>query len=166
MLFLPPKITGLVGATLLLSAYSISAQSTTETEPSDEAKIETPIVESETTVDDVTAETVIAAITGDVKKGKKVFKKCKACHKVKEGKNGAGPSLYKVIGRDAAQVDGFKYSTAMTESGLTWDVATLTEYLKGPKKLVPKTSMSFSGLKKDQDIENVIAYLDDASNQE
>ena len=166
MLFSPSKITALVGVALLLSAYLISAQSTAETETSDDAKVETPIVESETTVDDATAETVIAVITGDVKKGKKVFKRCKACHKVKEGKNGAGPSLYKVIGREAAKNDGFKYSTAMSESGLTWDVATLTEYLKAPKKLVPKTSMSFAGLKKDKDIENVIAYLDDVSNQE
>lgn len=146
-----PKLFAVVVGLSLLSTFSISAETVSETAVEDDIEV---------------IETVVAEIAGDVKKGKKVFKKCKACHKIKEGKNGAGPTLFKVIGRDAAQVDGFKYSPAMTESGLTWDVATLTEYLKAPKKLVPKTSMSFAGLKKEKDIENLIAYLNDASNQE
>ena len=99
------------------------------------------------------------ALAGDVKKGKKVFRKCKACHKVKEGKNGAGPSLYNILNAKAAGVDGFKYSKAMMESGLVWDVETLTTFIKKPKALVPGTNMAFGGLKKDADIENLIAYL-------
>ena len=99
------------------------------------------------------------ALAGDVKKGKKVFRKCKACHKVKEGKNAAGPSLYNILNADAAGVEGFKYSKAMTDSGLVWDVETMTTFIKKPKALVPGTKMAFGGLKKDADIDNLIAYL-------
>ncbi len=99
------------------------------------------------------------ALAGDVKKGKKVFRKCKACHKVKEGKNAVGPSLYNILGANAASVEGFKYSKALTDAGIVWDVETLTTFLKKPKALVPGTKMAFGGIKKDADIENLIAYL-------
>ena len=99
------------------------------------------------------------ALAGDVKKGKKVFRKCKACHKVKEGKNAVGPSLFKIVGANAASVEGFKYSQAMTDSGVVWDLEALTAFLKKPKALVPGTKMAFGGIKKDADIENLIAYL-------
>ena len=103
------------------------------------------------------------AEAGDVKKGKKVFKKCKACHDMKPGKNKVGPSLHGVVGRAAGAVEKFKYSKAMKASGLTWDKATITAYLKDPKGFVPKNKMAFKGLKKDADIENVIAYIEDKS---
>ncbi len=100
-----------------------------------------------------------AAITGDVKAGKKVFRKCKACHKLEEGKNGVGPHLAGVIGREAGAVEGFKYSKAMAGSGLTWDAETLTGFLTKPKKYLKGTKMAFNGLKKPADIENVLAYI-------
>jgi len=96
---------------------------------------------------------------GDAAAGAKVFNKCKACHSLEEGKNKVGPSLHGVIGRKAASIDGFKYSKAMQESGLTWDAETLETYLKNPRGLVPGTRMAFAGLKKEDDIENVIAYI-------
>ncbi|MBX2855901.1 MAG: c-type cytochrome [Rhodobacteraceae bacterium] len=100
-----------------------------------------------------------AAVTGDVKAGKKVFRKCKACHKLEEGKNGAGPHLAGVIGRTAGAVDGFKYSKAMSGSGIVWDTETLTAFLTKPKKYLKGTKMAFGGLKKPEDIENVLAYI-------
>jgi len=95
----------------------------------------------------------------DLKKGKRVYNKCKACHALEDGKNKVGPHLHAIIGRKAGSIDGFKYSKAMMDSGITWDEATLTEYLKAPKKYVKGTKMAFAGLKKDADIENVIAYI-------
>jgi cytochrome c len=83
-----------------------------------------------------------------------------ACHRVGENaKNAVGPVLNGVVGRPAGSVEGFNYSTAMKESGLTWDEATLASYLKNPKDVVPGNKMAFPGLKKDQEIADVIAYL-------
>ena len=103
------------------------------------------------------------AFAGDIEKGKKVFKKCKACHSVKAAKNGVGPSLHGIIGAKAGAAEGYKYSKAMAGSGLTWDAETLTAFMQGPKALVKGTKMSFRGLKKDADIENLLAYLTDAA---
>ncbi len=100
-----------------------------------------------------------AAVSGDVKAGKKVFRKCKACHKLQEGKNGAGPHLVDLFGREAGSVEGFKYSKAMAGSGIVWDEETLTGFLAKPKKYLKGTKMAFGGLKKPADIENLLAYL-------
>ena len=101
-----------------------------------------------------------AMAEGDPAKGEKVFRKCKACHAVEEGKNKVGPSLYAIVGRDAGSVDGFKYSDAMMESGLVWDAANIDGYLADPKGFIPKNKMAFAGLKKEQDRADVIAYLE------
>ncbi|MER8955431.1 cytochrome c family protein [Mesorhizobium sp. M0833] len=94
--------------------------------------------------------------------GEKVFAKCKVCHVADKDQNKVGPSLNGVIGRTAGTHPGFSYSKAMTEagkSGVKWDEATLTNYLRDPKAMVKGTKMAFVGLKKDEDIANVIAYL-------
>ena len=107
-----------------------------------------------------------ATLAADVDAGKKVFRKCKACHTLKEGgKSAIGPNLYGVVGRNAATVDGFKYSKAMKESGLVWDEETLTGYLTKPKEFLPGNKMPFPGLKKPEQIENVIAYIIEKSNK-
>ncbi len=100
-----------------------------------------------------------AMAEGDAAAGEKVFKKCKACHTLVEGKKTGGPSLFGVSGRAAGTAEGYKYSKALLASGLTWDDETLAKYLTKPKALVPKTKMSFAGLKKEGDIANVIAYI-------
>ena len=100
-----------------------------------------------------------AIATSDVKKGKKVFNKCKACHAIKAGKKRVGPTMFGIVGRDAGTLKGFKFSKAMKASGITWDDANLNEYLKKPGEFVPKTKMSFAGLNEDADRANVIAYL-------
>jgi len=101
----------------------------------------------------------LPAQAGDAKAGEKVFRKCKSCHYVDQEKNKTGPHLVNIIGRAAGSVDGFKYSKAMKDSGLTWDEATLAEFLKKPKAYLKGTKMAFAGLKKDQEIDDLIAYL-------
>lgn len=99
---------------------------------------------------------------GDAVAGAKVFKQCQACHTATEPKNKVGPTLMGVIGRPVATVEGFKYSKAMTEfgaDGKVWSEELLTEYLPKPRDLVKGTTMTFAGLKKPEDIANVIAYL-------
>lgn len=97
---------------------------------------------------------------GDIDAGAKVFKKCKACHWANKEKNKTGPHLVGIIGRNAGSLESYKkYSKAMKESGIVWDETTLTDYLRAPKKYLKGTKMAFVGLKKDADIENVIAYL-------
>lgn len=102
------------------------------------------------------------AAAQDAAAGEKVFAKCKACHVADEDKNKIGPSLMGVIGRTAGTHAGFKYSKAMVDAGaggLVWDDANLTTYLHDPKALVKGTKMAFAGLKKDDEIADVIAYL-------
>jgi cytochrome c2 len=95
--------------------------------------------------------------------GKTVFKKCRACHTVKAGKNKVGPTLYKIVGAPSAAVPDFRYSSALSEAGLIWDKDTLAAFLAEPKKIVPGNKMSFPGLKTEADIENLIAYILDES---
>ncbi len=106
------------------------------------------------------AEPAKVVLVGDPKKGEKVFKKCKACHTTEVGKHRSGPSLATIFGATAANVDGFKkYSKAMKNAGLTWDVETLDAFLTKPRKFLKGTKMSFSGIKKEADRMNMIAYL-------
>jgi cytochrome c len=101
-----------------------------------------------------------AALAQDAAAGEKVFSKCKICHQVGEGaKNMVGPVLNGVVGRPAGSYEGYHYSDANKNSGITWDEANLKEYLKDPKAKVPGTKMVFPGLKSDDDINNVLAYL-------
>jgi cytochrome c len=101
-----------------------------------------------------------ARADGDAAAGEKVFLKCKACHQVGEGaKDAVGPVLNGVVGRKAGTYPDYSYSDANKNSGITWDEATLKDYLKNPRAKVPGTKMIFAGLSKDEDIDNVIAYL-------
>jgi cytochrome c len=106
------------------------------------------------------AGSVNVASAQDAALGEKVFAKCKVCHQIGEGaKNAVGPVLNGVVGRKAGSYPDYSYSDANKNSGITWDEATLKEYLKNPRAKVPGTKMIFPGLPKDDDIDNVIAYL-------
>jgi cytochrome c len=101
-----------------------------------------------------------AAAAQDAAAGEHVFVKCKACHQIGEGAhNMVGPSLNGVVGRHSGVYPDYSYSDANKNSGLTWDEATLKEYLKNPRAKVPGTKMVFAGLSNETDIDNVIAYL-------
>lgn len=95
--------------------------------------------------------------------GEKVFKKCASCHEATVEKHRAGPHLVGIFGRPAAGSEDFKkYSKSMRklgEEGLVWDDATMAEFLAKPRAMVKKTRMSFAGLKKEEDIAALLAYL-------
>ena len=97
---------------------------------------------------------------GDAAAGQKIYAQCRACHSLEAGKNGLGPSLKGVVGRKAASVESFKtYSPAMQKSGVTWTEDNIKKYLADPKGFVPGNRMVYAGLKKPEDVENVIAYI-------
>jgi S-disulfanyl-L-cysteine oxidoreductase SoxD len=103
---------------------------------------------------------------GNAADGEKIFNKCKACHAVGEGaKNKLGPELNDVLGRTAGGLESFerKYSKPMKAAGadgLVWNEDSLKEFLTKPKDLIKGTKMSFAGLKKEQELEDIIAYLE------
>ena len=104
----------------------------------------------------------LAHAAGNAEAGAQVFKKCGACHTATEPMNRVGPSLMGIVGRPVATFAGYNYSSAMAafgEDGKVWDEERLSEYLMSPKAMVPGTKMSFPGLRKPQEIEDVLAYL-------
>lgn len=132
--------------------------------PAEEAPAEEAKVEEAAAEEAPKEEVAVAALDADlVKKGEKVFKKCKACHQVGEGaKNKTGPHLNNVMGRAFGGMEGFKYSKTMAqmgEDGEVWNEETLAAFLAKPKAYVNKTKMSFAGLKKEGDIAAVTEYL-------
>ena len=102
----------------------------------------------------------VEAKAQDAAAGEKVFAVCKACHQIGENaKNGLGPQLNGTIGRKAGTVEGYNYSKANKESGITWDEATFREYIKDPKAKIPGTKMMYAGLKDEQKANDLIAFL-------
>ena len=103
---------------------------------------------------------VAPAVAQDAAAGEQTFRVCRACHQIGSGaKNGVGPVLNGVVGRKAGTVEGYQYSAANKNSGLTWTPEELDKYLTAPAATVPHTKMIFPGLKDEAQRKNVIAYL-------
>jgi cytochrome c len=96
----------------------------------------------------------------DAEKGAAVFKKCSPCHKIGPGAtNLVGPELDGLDGRHSGSVAGYTYSDANKNSGIVWEEATFKEYIKDPRAKIPGTKMVFAGIKNEQDINDLWAYL-------
>jgi cytochrome c len=96
----------------------------------------------------------------DAAAGEKVFTQCRACHQIGEtAKNAVGPELNGLIGRHSGSVEGYNYSPANKNSGITWDEATFREYIKDPRAKIPGTKMIFAGVKDEQRVNDLVAYL-------
>lgn len=96
----------------------------------------------------------------DAAAGEKVFVQCRACHQVGESaKNGVGPTLNGLFGRHSGSVEGYKYTDANKNSGITWDEATFSEYIQNPRAKIPGTKMVYAGLKEPKRIADLIAFL-------
>jgi cytochrome c len=106
---------------------------------------------------------VLPAAAQNADAGQRVFNQCRACHTINEGgRNGVGPNLHGVIGRQAGAIEGFRYSAplrAKAEEGLVWDEAALRAYIGNPKAVIPGGSMSYPGLRSEQQMNDLIAYL-------
>jgi cytochrome c len=101
-----------------------------------------------------------AALAQDVAAGKASFNKCMACHRIGEGaKNLVGPELNGLDGRKSGTVEGYSYSEANKNSGITWNEAEFKEYIKDPKAKVPGTKMSFAGIKNEKEVNDLWAFI-------
>ncbi|MFT7595459.1 MAG: cytochrome c [Paracoccaceae bacterium] len=157
---LTKAVAALCGALLVLLLGKWAAEALYHTAGHGEAAyvIETAEEETREDVVEVSFDEMMAA--ADIGKGAKVFKKCAACHKLEDGVNATGPYLYGVVGRPTGTATGFGYSAAMSGKGGEWTPEEMDKFLTKPTAAVPGTSMSFSGLKKEGDRVNLIAYLD------
>jgi cytochrome c len=100
------------------------------------------------------------AMAQDVAAGKTSFNKCMACHSIGEGaKNKVGPELNGLDGRKSGSAEGYSYSDANKNSGITWNESQFKEYIKDPKAKIPGTKMIFPGIKNEKEVNDLWAFL-------
>jgi len=102
---------------------------------------------------------VYAAADADA--GERLFKACRACHKVEDGENGTGPHLHNIVGRAVSTVEGFRYSGALIAVTELWGPEELNAFLEDPKGFAPGTKMAYRGMKDIEDRANLIAWLEE-----
>ena len=101
-----------------------------------------------------------AARAQDVAAGENSFKKCTPCHSIGEGaKNKVGPLLNGIDGRHSGTAEGYSYSDANKNSGITWNKDQFLEYIKDPKAKIPGTKMAFAGIKNEKEAGDLWAYI-------
>lgn len=156
---------GLVASFALLAACGGGGEPAAETETAAAEPAAAPVAETSAAavaVDNTETldGTTLASMTPDAAHGEQVFLQCKSCHVLEPGVNRIGPTLAGIVGRAAGTVEGYNYSDANKNSGITWTKEKLYQYLEKPQRVVPGTKMSFAGLSKGQDRADVIAYLE------
>jgi cytochrome c len=108
----------------------------------------------------IAAAHVLPASAQDLGAGERSWNKCRACHQLGESaKNLVGPQLNGLFGRTSGSVEGYSYSAANKNSGITWDDAVFAEYIRDPKAKIPGTKMVFAGIKNEQEIKDLTAFL-------
>ena len=101
---------------------------------------------------------------GDIAHGEKVYKKCKACHSIKQGgKNNIGPKLWNVLFRPVGSITDYKYSKALSSYGKEWSWEEMNGFLIKPSSWIKGNKMGFAGLKNEKDRASVILYLNQNS---
>ena len=137
-------------------------------------KTETNVVAYKVEVQEKTSEVAVTekidlasfVALGNVEHGKKVFKKCAACHSINEGgKNKIGPALWSVMTRKSGELSDYKYSKALTNHGKQWTFEEMNGFLLKPATWIKGNKMGFAGLKDEKDRSSVILYLNKNSSQ-
>ena len=101
-----------------------------------------------------------AGMAQDAQKGKTVFNQCMACHAIGPGaQTKIGPELNGLDGRKSGTAEGYSYSDANKNSGITWNEAEFKEYIRDPKAKIPGTKMAFAGVKSESEINNLWAFV-------
>ncbi len=108
----------------------------------------------------ILAASCAAAMAQDVAAGENSFKKCAPCHAIGEGaKNKVGPELNGLDGRKTGTAEGYSYSDANKNSGITWSETEFKDYIKDPRAKIPNTKMAFAGIKNEKEATDLWAYL-------
>ena len=95
-----------------------------------------------------------------IERGEKIAKKCSACHSLnKGGPHKVGPNLYGIIGSNIASKPGYSYSDALSSKGIKWSYEEIFSFLNSPKRYAKGTKMSFAGLRKPEDVADIVAFL-------
>jgi cytochrome c len=96
----------------------------------------------------------------DLAAGKASFNKCLACHAIGDGaKNKVGPELNGLDGRKSGTAEGYSYSDANKNSGITWNEAQFKEYIRDPRAKIPGTKMIFAGIKNETEVNDLWAFI-------
>jgi len=112
----------------------------------------------------IAALAAIPAGAADPAAGARVFDRCKVCHTLEAGGRATlGPNLHHVYGRAAGSAEGFKSSDPMKNSGIEWNDDTLGRFLRDPKGALPGNRMAFPGIKDDEELADLLAYLKQAT---
>ncbi len=99
---------------------------------------------------------------GDIERGRKLYIQCRACHSLKPNEtNRIGPSLYGIINQQAGSIEGYEYSEALKQSNVYWNLDNLDQWIEKPYEMIPGNKMVFSGMRKKQDRNDLIAYIID-----
>lgn len=142
-----------------------------EQEPHKEAQKEAPapapeVATTVTAPEPVKAAPVVVtptalASSGNAEIGAKTFrKKCLGCHPISDnGTNRTGPNLFGIVGSNKASAEGYRYSNGLKKLGGTWTEKEINTFIAGPRVMVPKTKMTFSGVKKENQRDDIVAYL-------
>ena len=108
----------------------------------------------------------LITIDGDLERGRKLYLQCRACHSLKENEpHKIGPNLFKIIGSKAGSMKGYNYSDALSKNEIVWTIENLDLWLEKPYEIIPGNKMVFSGMSKQEDRNDLIAYVYDQTSE-